>query len=107
MENHRRRYFIFIIQIFFLSPYYLEVSSSAAPPSLDELQLPQNSIFDEIEKERAFANVLPDSTLRLLHWSKRGYQIEVILRPVSSKAVARQMQRTPTSLVDPIRHTIS
>lgn len=62
---------------------------SIAPPSSEEpqeLQPPQNSILDELEDERAFANVLPDATILL--WSKllgrRGYQItdgEVILSP--------------------------
>lgn len=56
-------------------------SKSKQPP-----QPPQNSILDEMEDEKAFANVLPDAT-RLL-WSKllerRGYQItdgEVVLSP--------------------------
>jgi DNA replication regulator DPB11 len=47
---------------------------------------PQNGTLDELEDEKAFANVLPDATLLL--WSKllerRGYQItdgEVILSP--------------------------
>jgi hypothetical protein len=59
---------------------------SSAPPSSEEPQPHQNSILDEMEDERAFANVLPDATLLL--WSKllerRGYQItegEVILSP--------------------------
>ena len=49
-------------------------------------QPPQNGTLDELEDEKAFANVLPDATLLL--WSKllerRGYQItdgEVILSP--------------------------
>ena len=63
-----------------------QVSSSPPPPSSEEPQPPQNSILDEMEDEKAFANVLPDATLLL--WSKllerRGYQItdgEVILSP--------------------------
>ena len=77
-----------------------QVSSSPPPPSSElasqqnggpssvpkQPQPPQNSILDEMEDEKAFANVLPDATLLL--WSKllerRGYQItdgEVILSP--------------------------
>ena len=64
----------------------LNCQVSIAPPSSEEPQAPQTSILDEMEDERAFANVLPDATLQL--WSKllerRGYQItdgEVILSP--------------------------
>ena len=60
--------------------------SSSAPQSSEQPPTPQNSILDEMEDERAFANVLPDATLLL--WSKllerRGYQItdgEVVLSP--------------------------
>ena len=75
-----------VIQTTIFECLVLNDQVSSAPASSEEPQLHQNSILDELEDERAFANVLPDATLLL--WSKllerRGYQItdgEVILSP--------------------------
>ena len=77
---------IFVIQTTILECLDLNDQVSSAPPSSEEPQPHQNTILDDMEDERAFANVLPDATLLL--WSKllerRGYQItdgEVILSP--------------------------
>ncbi|KAF8813526.1 hypothetical protein BYT27DRAFT_7131662 [Phlegmacium glaucopus] len=88
-----------------------EPPSSSAPKSKQPPQPPQNSTLDEMEEEKAFANVLPDATLLL--WSKllerRGYQVtdgEVILSPSKahgplSNAKKLDMPNRPSS---PQRH---
>lgn len=106
-----------------------QVSSSSPPPS-SELpsqqdggpsssasnlkqppQPPQNSILDDVEDEKAFANVLPDATLLL--WSKllerRGYQItagEVILSPSKADALPPNAKKSaiPSRPVSPHHH---
>lgn len=88
-----------------------EGPSSSAPKSKQPPQPPQNSAFDEMEEEKAFANVLPDATLLL--WSKllerRGYQItdgEVILSPSKADGPPSNTKKTdmPSRLGSPQHH---
>jgi hypothetical protein len=81
-------------------------SKSNRPPQ------PQNSLLDEMEDEKAFANVLPDATLLL--WSKllerRGYQItdgEVILSPSKADGAPLNTKKpdTPSRPSSPHHHT--
>lgn len=88
--------------------------SSSAAKSNQPSQLPQplqNSILDDMEDEKAFANVLPDATLLL--WSKllerRGYQItdgEVILSPSKADAPSPKAKKSvmPSRPISPHHH---
>jgi hypothetical protein len=85
------------------------IPSSSASKSKQPLQPPQNSILDEMEDEKAFANVLPDATILL--WSKlldrRGYQVtdgEVILSPSKADVLPSKTKKSIMP-VSPHHHT--